>query len=92
MRTEFHERSGISISGAKKWMWLDAEDVVRQGLTANAQGASLCIPSAQYRALSAGLRFMPGSVVQWATDRRMSAPADFENEEPAVTETDSSTK
>ncbi len=89
VRTEFHERSGITISGAKKWMWLDAEDVVRQGLTANAQGASLCVPSAQYRALSAGLRFMPGSVVQWATDRRMSAPG--EDGEPAVTETDAST-
>ena len=70
VRTEFHERSGITISGSKKWMWLDAEDVVREGLAANAQGVAVCVPSAQDRALSASLKFVPGSVVQWAADRR----------------------
>jgi uncharacterized protein len=92
VRTEFHERSGITISGAKKWMWLDAEDVVRQGLTANAQGAAVCIPSAQYRALSAGLRYMPGSVVQWATDRRTSFPGpELENEASGTAEVETRT-
>lgn len=91
VRTEFHERSGITISGAKKWMWLDAEDVVRQGLTDNAQGASVSVPSAQYRALSAGLRFMPGSVVQWATDRRMNVPGpEVESQETASSADDAS--
>lgn len=75
VRTEFHERSGISIAGAKKWMWLDPEDVVRQGLTANAQGSAVCVPSAQYRALTASLRFIPDPVVQWAADKRMGVPS-----------------
>lgn len=70
VRTEFHERSGISFSGTKKWMWLSAEDVVRQGLAANAQGTAVCVPSAQYRALTTSLKFVPESVVQWANEKR----------------------
>ncbi|GAA4841191.1 SDR family NAD(P)-dependent oxidoreductase [Garicola koreensis] len=71
VRTEFHQRSGISIRGLTKWMWLEADDVVRQALTANAQGAALCIPSRTYQALTASLKFVPDSVVQWAAERRM---------------------
>lgn len=70
VRTEFHERSGISFNGTKKWMWLSAEDVVRQGLAANAQGTAVCVPSAQYRALTTSLKFVPDSVVQWANEKR----------------------
>lgn len=71
-RTEFHQRSGIKVSGVKRWMWLDPEDVVREGLTASAQGAAICTPSVQYRALTASLRFLPDSVAQWAIDQRTS--------------------
>lgn len=74
VRSEFHERSGITVSGAKKWMWLDPEDVVRQALTANAQGAAVSVPSAQYRALAGALRFIPDSVVQWASEKRLGIP------------------
>jgi len=70
VRTEFHQRSGITIKSAKRWMWLDADDVVRQALTANAQGASTCVPARSYQMLTAGLRFMPDSMVQWAVDKR----------------------
>ncbi|WP_022872188.1 SDR family NAD(P)-dependent oxidoreductase [Nesterenkonia alba] len=74
VRTEFHERSGIRIAGAKNWMWLSAEDVVRQALTANAQGAAQSVPSTQYRALTASLKFIPDRVVHWAADRRLGVP------------------
>ncbi|WP_120003982.1 SDR family NAD(P)-dependent oxidoreductase [Nesterenkonia muleiensis] len=80
VRTEFHERSGITISGSKKWMWLDPEDVVRQGLAANAQGAAVCVPSAQYRALTASLKFIPGSVIHWAADKRLGIPGQSEED------------
>lgn len=70
VRTEFHERSGLDVSGAKRWMWLDADDVVREGLAANAAGASTSVPSRSYQALTAGLRFMPDSLVQWAVSKR----------------------
>ncbi|GAA1823101.1 SDR family NAD(P)-dependent oxidoreductase [Nesterenkonia flava] len=74
VRTEFHSRSGIRVSGAKRWMWLDPEDVVRQGLTANAQGAAVSVPSRTYQALTASLKFIPDSVVHWAVDRGMGVP------------------
>lgn len=85
VRTEFHDRSGIKISAAKKWMWLDAEDVVRQGLTANAQGSAMSVPSAQYRALTGALKFIPDTVVQWAADKRMGVPGqEAEETDPQV--------
>ncbi len=70
VRTEFHPRSGITVRGAKRWMWLDPEDVVRQGLAANAQGSAMCIPSRSYQILTSSLKFMPDSMVQWAVSRR----------------------
>lgn len=70
VRTEFHPRSGITIRGAKRWMWLDPEDVVRQGLAANAQGSAMCIPSRSYQMLTSSLKFVPDSMVQWAVSRR----------------------
>lgn len=74
VRTEFHQRSGITIKSAKRWMWLDADNVVRQALTANAQGAATCVPARSYQVLTAGLRFMPDSMVQWAVDKRTGSP------------------
>lgn len=74
VRTEFHRRSGISIKRLTKLMWLEADDVVRQALTASAQGSSVCVPSRTYQALTASLKFVPDSVVQWAAERRMGHP------------------
>lgn len=79
VRTEFHERSGIKIKGTKRWMWLEADDVVRQGLAANAQGASTCVPSRSYRLMTGALKFMPDSMVQWAAGRRMGVPGQEES-------------
>ncbi|MGO1523260.1 MAG: SDR family NAD(P)-dependent oxidoreductase [Nesterenkonia sp.] len=78
VRTEFHQRSGISIRRLTELMWLEPDDVVRQALTANAQGASVCVPSRTYQALTASLRFIPDSVVQWAAERRMGHPEQSE--------------
>lgn len=82
VRTEFHRRSGISIKGATGRLWLDADDVVRQGLAANAQGAAVCVPSRSYQMLTAATRFMPDSVVNWAVSRRMGMPGQQAGPEP----------
>lgn len=74
VRTEFHKRSGISLKGVRNWMWLEADDVVRQALTAAAQGTPVSVPSRSYQALTASLKFIPDSVVQWAADKRFSLP------------------
>ena len=80
VRTEFHERSGITIRGAKKWMWLEADEVVRQGLAANAQGSAVSVPSRSYQMLTTSMRFMPDSMVKWAVNRRMGAPGHTEDD------------
>ncbi|MGW9550481.1 SDR family NAD(P)-dependent oxidoreductase [Citricoccus zhacaiensis] len=64
VRTEFHTRAGIDTSKKPKWAWMDAEDVVREGLTAAAEGRSVCIPSRRYRSLMTAARFSPDAVVE----------------------------
>ncbi|WP_313815252.1 SDR family NAD(P)-dependent oxidoreductase [Citricoccus sp.] len=64
VRTEFHTRAGIDTSKRPKWAWMDAEDVVREGLTAAAEGRSVCIPSRRYRSLMTAARFSPDAVVE----------------------------
>jgi uncharacterized protein len=64
VRTEFHARAGIDTSKKPKWAWMDAEDVVREGLTAVAEGRSVCIPSRRYRSLLTAARFSPDAVLE----------------------------
>ncbi|WP_313823370.1 SDR family oxidoreductase [Citricoccus sp.] len=64
VRTEFHTRAGIDTSKRPKWAWMDAEDVVREGLTAAAEGRSVCIPSRRYRSLMTAARFSPDALVE----------------------------
>lgn len=64
VRTEFHSRAGIDTSKRPKWSWMDAEDVVREGLTAAADGRSVCIPSRRYRSLMTAARFSPDAVLE----------------------------
>ena len=67
VRTEFHQRAGIKTAGRPKWMWMDVDDVVREGLTAAAQGQGVCIPSRRIRSLMRASRFSPDSVLAWAS-------------------------
>jgi uncharacterized protein len=64
VRTEFHARAGIDTSKRPKWSWMEPEEVVREGLTAAAEGRSVCIPSRRYRSLMAAARFSPDAVLE----------------------------
>lgn len=64
VRTEFHTRAGIDTTKKPKWAWMDAEDVVREGLTAAAEGRSVCIPSRRFRSLMTAARFSPDAVLE----------------------------
>ncbi|GAB3848209.1 SDR family NAD(P)-dependent oxidoreductase [Nesterenkonia populi] len=88
VRTEFHERGGIEVTSSKRWMWLEPDDVVRQALTANAQGAAQCVPSVPYRALTTGLKFVPDRVVHWVSERGVGIPGQEGSEEESRTEGD----
>ena len=61
-RTEFHARMGLSPGSAPRWMWLDADRVVRDALEDLDKGRSISIPSKRYKALAALARYTPPSL------------------------------
>lgn len=76
VRTEFHRRAGVRLPGRPKWMWMDADDVVREGLTAAAQGRSVCVPSRRYRSLMQAARFSPDSLLERISRKEAKEPRD----------------
>jgi len=57
--TEFHERAQADMSHVPDRMWLDAADVVREGLADTFAGKPLSVPSRRYRALVTAARTIP---------------------------------
>ena len=62
VRTEFHQRMGVAPDSAPRWMWLDADRVVRDALADLDRGRTVSIPSRRYRLLTALARLTPSSV------------------------------
>ncbi|AIY02123.1 short-chain dehydrogenase [Arthrobacter sp. PAMC 25486] len=69
VHTEFHQRMGADMKGVKPWMWLDAEQVVREGLADNAAGKAVSVPSRRYRVLMAATKFIPDRLSAAAGNR-----------------------
>lgn len=71
VHTNFHERLGLppGEEGVPDRMWLNAPDVVREGLRDVARGRSVSIPSARYKALVAASRLLPDALVVQAAKR-----------------------
>jgi short-subunit dehydrogenase len=67
VRTEFHQRAGIEMSGTPSWMWLDVDDVVRDCLTDVAKDKVLIVPSVQYKAMTTVSRLVPRHLVRAMT-------------------------
>lgn len=61
--TEFHDRMGMDKTVTPRWMWLQAERVVREGLADNAKGKAVSIPTRRYRVLTAVARVLPDRLV-----------------------------
>lgn len=59
--TNFHERMGLppGKEGVPAFMWLDAADVVREGLRDAARGKPVSIPSRRYKLLVGAVRILP---------------------------------
>jgi short-subunit dehydrogenase len=62
VRTEFHARMGVSRDSAPRWMWLDADRVVRDALDDLDRGKRVSIPSKRYKALTGLARYTPSSL------------------------------
>ncbi|WP_338089175.1 hypothetical protein [Phycicoccus endophyticus] len=58
-RSEFHERARMSLAGVPRSLWLDADEVARQGLADAAAGRVVSVPGVQWRALSLLVRALP---------------------------------
>jgi short-subunit dehydrogenase len=65
-RTEFHQRAGINMSKTPEWMWLAADDVVRDGLRDLRRGRLVSVPNWKYKIAVFGLRHLPRRVLQAA--------------------------
>ncbi len=62
--TSFHERMGLpkGQEGISGWMWLDAPDVVSEGLRDAARGKAVSIPSTRYKVLANLAKYLPTSI------------------------------
>jgi uncharacterized protein len=66
-RTEFHERAGINMSKTPEWMWLDADDVAREGLRDLRRGKFVSIPNWKYKLAAFGIRHAPRRLLRAAS-------------------------
>jgi uncharacterized protein len=69
VRTEFHQRMGADMSGIDRWLWLDAQPVVRAALKDLRAGKVVSVPSGRYKMLSTLARVAPRRLVEKAARR-----------------------
>jgi short-subunit dehydrogenase len=67
MRTEFHTRAGIEMSGTPSFLWLEVDDVVRECMADVAKGKVVIVPGLQYKAFTTGGRVVPRNLVRAMT-------------------------
>lgn len=61
--TEFHDRMGMDKTATPRWMWLEARQVVSEGLADNAKGKAVSIPSKRYKVLTSVSRVLPSKLI-----------------------------
>ena len=76
VRTEFHQRAGLSRRGIPNWLWLDVRPLVRAALRDLDRGRVISIPSARYRVVIWFLRHLPRRTVRWVSRRISSSRSD----------------
>jgi short-subunit dehydrogenase len=63
VRTEFHQRGQMDVSGVPRWMWLKADKVVAASLKDLARDKSLSVPSLRYKVLATLAQYLPKPLV-----------------------------
>ncbi|MFI6522954.1 SDR family NAD(P)-dependent oxidoreductase [Spirillospora sp. NPDC050679] len=63
VRTEFHERAKMDVSGIPEFMWLDRDAVVDTALRDLRRGVAVSVPGAQYKAIVGLSRLAPRDLV-----------------------------
>ncbi|MFI7224791.1 SDR family NAD(P)-dependent oxidoreductase [Nonomuraea angiospora] len=59
VRTEFHQRASMDTSGIPRFLWLKADDVVRETMRDLALGKRVSVPDLRYKAIVAIGRLVP---------------------------------
>ena len=67
VRTEFHERAAMDVTGFPGLLWLDADDLVERALADVRRGRVVSVPSRRYALLSTLLRAAPRPLVRAAS-------------------------
>ncbi|MBN9621202.1 MAG: SDR family oxidoreductase [Actinobacteria bacterium] len=68
--TEFHERAQADMSHVPERMWLDAADVVREGLDDTLAGKPVSVPNRLYKSMVVAARTLPRPVLRAIMARR----------------------
>jgi short-subunit dehydrogenase len=74
VRTEFHERADIDVSGFPSWAWLDVATVVDQAFKDLARNRSVSVAGPQYKAAATVLRNGPRAIGRLAAGARNRNP------------------
>jgi uncharacterized protein len=69
VRTEFHARAGIDMTGTPSAFYLDADDVVRDCLADLRRGRTISVPSLQYRTLVGLVDVLPRGLIRRVAGR-----------------------
>ncbi|HEY2766039.1 MAG TPA: SDR family NAD(P)-dependent oxidoreductase, partial [Pseudonocardiaceae bacterium] len=69
VRTEFHARAGIDMTGTPSAFWLDPDAVVRHCMADLRRGRTLSVPGLQYRALVGLVDVLPRGLVRRVAGR-----------------------
>lgn len=67
VRTEFHQRAGIDMTGTPSILYLGIDDVVRATLAGVARGDVVIVPGVQYKVLTTVGRMVPRKLVRAVT-------------------------
>jgi short-subunit dehydrogenase len=63
VRSEFHQRAGINMTKTPDWLWLDADQLVRDALRDLRRGKLVSVPNWKYKMAVFGLRHLPGPLL-----------------------------
>lgn len=73
VRTEFHDRAGISTRSIPKSLWIDVDRLVADALRDAGRGVVISIPSLRFKALMVLVKFAPRASIRWISGRMSSS-------------------
>jgi len=73
VRTEFHDRAGISTRSIPSSLWIDVDRLVADALRDAGRGVVVSIPSLRFKALMVLVKFAPRASIRWISGRMSSS-------------------